>query len=57
MITMLIIALGCVPVLFISWVLYCALVLPTQDDYGRSTPSKAYIKRQQKKAKEKSSEM
>ncbi len=52
MITMLIIALGCVPVLFFLWVLYCALTLPTQYDYESSTPSKAYVKRQQKKAKE-----
>ena len=57
MITMLIIALGCVPTLFFLWVLYCALTLPTQYEYERSTPSKAYVKRQQKKAKENKHEM
>ena len=57
MITILIIALVCVPTLFFLWVLYCALTLPTQYEYERSTPSKAYVKRQQKKAKENKHEM
>lgn len=45
------------PLLIAAWLVYCTLILPGNDEYGRIKPSRAYTKRQIKKRKEKTNEM